>query len=182
MPARASIQVKNLREEQRRAEKTVRALSGAPMLGAIRQGTMLVEATAKKLAKVDTGAWRASITPEVAVFGNVVQGVVGSNLEHAPYADLDTKPHWAPIAPLLEWVHRKRLVVGTGASYDIRTRKRISSVQARLDAEYAIARAIQRKIARFGTKGDHALERALEEHAPRILRLIVRAMDSAIGR
>lgn len=175
------IQVKGLQEEQRRAEETVRALAGPPMLGAIRQATLLVTATAKKEAKVDVGLWRASITPEVGIMGNVVRGVVGSNLEHAVWAHEDTRPHWAPIAPLLEWVHRKRFAVGAGASYSIRSRSRISGVQAVLDAEYAIAKAVQRKIARHGTKGDHALVKGIERNAARIYRLIESAVERAIG-
>jgi hypothetical protein len=180
MPARASVHVRRLREEQARAEKTIRELSGSAMVGAMRQSTMLVQATAKKEAKVDMGGWRASITPEVSVFGNVVRGVVGSSLEHAPFAHEDTKPHWAPIVPIFEWVKRKGLAVQSGVTYDVKTRKRVNAVQSYLDAVYQIARAVQRKIARYGTKGDHAIDKGLERNMSRIVHLIERAVDKAV--
>lgn len=51
--------------------------------------TLRVEATAMRLAPVDTGHLRRSISSEVeAHVGDVVEGVVGSNTEYAPIQEI----------------------------------------------------------------------------------------------
>lgn len=168
MPARVSLELKGLREQQREAERIVRELGGGPMVEAMRQATMLVQGTAKREAKVDTGMYRASITPAVSVHGTVVEGIVGSNLKYAPYVVLDTRPHWPPIEAIRQWVHRKGIggrVLGQG-----RIRRASASV------ERGIAFLIARKIARRGTKGDRSLMLGIERNAPRIYALFERAV------
>lgn len=87
-------------------------LTGGPMVDAMKQATLLVTRTARELAPVDTGRLRASILPEVAVKGHEVIGVVGSNVEYAPYMELGTGKfgkggtHWPPGAALDVWARR----------------------------------------------------------------------------
>ena len=84
MPAQISIDVKGMKELQRKNEQMVRDLRGEPMLNAMRKCTLMVQRDAKINAPVKTGRLRASITPEVRVEGKAdVIGVVGSNVDYA---------------------------------------------------------------------------------------------------
>jgi len=93
-------------------------LTGGPMVDAMKQAALLVTRTARELAPVDTGRLRASILPDVAVKGNEVVGVVGSNVEYAPYMELGTGVfgkggrHWPPGAALDVWASRHGFASG----------------------------------------------------------------------
>ena len=78
------VQVKGMREIQQKTERIVRDLRGGPFLMAMRNATLIVDRAAKMNAPVDTGRLRASITPEIRTIGEVVYGVVGSNVSYAP--------------------------------------------------------------------------------------------------
>ncbi len=173
MPAGVKAELRGLIELQRKAEQTVKDLHGMPMLEAMRDCTLMVQRTAKREAKVDRGHYRASITPSVGVSGNVVEGVVGSNLAHAPFAILDTKPHWPPLEPIRQWVHRKALG-GTGSGRGLR--------RASASVEAGIAFLVARKIAREGTKGDRSLMKGLEQNAVAIVARINRAVNRAVDK
>jgi len=85
-----TIDVKELERIQREIEAKVMALSGPEMFAAMRNATMAVLRDAKIFAPVDTGRLRASLTPSVDDLGDVIQGVVGSNVEYAPYQEFGT--------------------------------------------------------------------------------------------
>ncbi len=153
MPASVSLEVRGLREAQKAQMDALAALSGPPMVQAMRDATLITTATARRLAKVDIRRYRASITPEVQVAGDVVKGIVGSNVEYSPYVVLDTRPHFPPLAALQVWARRH----GVSA--------------------YLVAR----KIARRGTKGDQSLIRGVTDNAERIYQLLERACWRAIG-
>jgi len=104
-----SVEVKGLKETQAEMERIVRDLNGPPFLQGMRDATMLVTASAKQLAPVDTGRLRASITPEVRMMGNETVGVVGSNVVYAPYVEFGTRPHWAPFRAFEVWAKRHGL-------------------------------------------------------------------------
>lgn len=168
MPAAWKAELKGLVEAQKEAIRIATELSGAPMVNATRDATLLVTGGAKRHAKVDRGHWRASITPEVRVMGEQVVGVVGSNLAYAPFVHEDTRPHWPPIAAIQAWVHRK----GLGGT--VKGQGRIKRASA--SVERSIAFLIARKISRRGTKGDQAIYRSLQENMPRIVALYQRAV------
>jgi len=86
-----SIEVRGLEETARRMEQAVTDLQGTPIVGAMRESTLLVERYAKLAAPVDTGRLRASITPVVVSSAGEVKGIVGSNVVYAPYQELGTK-------------------------------------------------------------------------------------------
>ena len=85
------LEVKGMKELQRKSEQTIRDLHGAPMLNAMRDATLIVTRGGKINAPVDTGRLRSSITPEVRSAGEDMIGVVGSNVVYAPYQELGTK-------------------------------------------------------------------------------------------
>jgi phage gpG-like protein len=82
------IEIRGLEEAQAKAEQVASDLRGGPFLQGMRDATLIVTRAAKVNAPVDTGRLRASITPEVREHGPTVQGVVGSNVEYAPYQEL----------------------------------------------------------------------------------------------
>lgn len=83
-----------------------------------------------------------------------VEGVVGTSLAYAVPVELGTRPHWAPIAPLKDWVRAKANL--EGVYFDGVTGKRPRNGNQRASREAAIeriARAVQVAIARRGTLG-----------------------------
>lgn len=151
-----SYDVKGLRETTAKMEQVVRDLHGEPMLEGMRDATLLVQGTARTLAPVDTGRLRASVLPEVRnepLTGSVI-GVVGSSVEHAPYMELGTKPHWPPLAALETWAKRH----GTTA--------------------FAVARAIARR----GTKAYRYLQGAVEQNESKIVALIGDAVGRIVEK
>lgn len=148
MPAAWKAELKGLREAEREALRIARELSGAPMVRAMGDATLIVTRDAKRFARVDMGRWRASITPEVRVVSEQVVGVVGSNLANAPYAHEDTRAHFPPISALVGWARRHHLNA------------------------YLVARAISRR----GTKGDQAIYRGLQQNEAKIVALFNRAV------
>ena len=150
-----SAEIRGLKETQKQLERTVLELRGGPMLQAMRDATMLVTAEAKRNAPVDTGRLRSSIVPEVRQ-GNPIEGIVGSNVDYAPYMELGTRPHWPPWGPgtpLAVWAKRHGI------------------------SAYLVARAIAKK----GTKARRFLQDAYEDNKTRIFGIFDRAVGSIIN-
>lgn len=146
------LSIFGVRRVMRSLRKASDGLSGHPLAWGMRQATMLVARAARILAPVDTGRLRASITPEVEMWGNEVIGVVGSNVAYAPFMELGTRPHWPPISALEVWARRH----GVSA--------------------YLVARAIARR----GLAPRKYLERALRQSAARVYRLIGHAVTRIV--
>ena len=152
--ATVDLEVRGLIETQRNLEGIVRDLHGPPILQAMRTATLIVTRDAKVNAPVDTGRLRASITPEVRLDGDTVQGVVGSNVVYAPFLEMGTRPHFPPIAALEVWASRH----GTSA--------------------FLVARAIARR----GTKAHKFLTRAFEDNRQRIIDTLERGVNGIVER
>ena len=152
--ATVDLEVRGLIKTQRNLEGIVRDLHGAPMLNAMRTATLIVQRDAKINAPVDTGRLRASITPEVRLDGDTVQGVVGSNVVYAPFLEMGTRPHFPPLAALQVWASRH----GTSA--------------------FLVARAIARR----GTKAHKFLTRAFEDNRQRIIDTLERGVNGIVER
>lgn len=136
------VEIRGKVEEQRKLEQVVRDLRGDEFLDAMRTSTLWVQADAKRLAPVDTGRLRASITPEIrntGLFGTIM-GVVGSVLEYAAAVELGSKPHFPPLEALETWAKRH----GVSA--------------------YSVALAISRR----GTKAHEFLQQAFEKNEEKI--------------
>jgi len=122
------VEVKGLKEFQRKIEQVVNDLSGPPMVEGVRDATLFVQSEAKKRAPVDTGRLRASIMPNVRTLrGGTIQGAVGSNLEYAPYIEMGTgvfadpprKAHWPPGSALDTWAKRHGFTSGAQVAFII---------------------------------------------------------------
>lgn len=145
------LEVRNLKAFRDGMERLVRDMHGEPMLEAMRDATLYVTADARRDAPVDTGRLRASIFPEVRAEGRQVIGVVGSNVEHAPFMEFGTRPHWPPRQPIETWARRH------GLSW------------------FVVARSIARK----GIKARAYLRGAIRKNAGRIVERLKRGVDQA---
>ena len=95
-----TVDVSELQRVQKEIEEKLEQMHGSEVLMMMRQATLLIQRDAKIFSPVDTGRLRASITPSVSSYGETTEGVVGSNVEYAPYQEFGTttregKP-WVP--------------------------------------------------------------------------------------
>lgn len=128
------------------------------MLVAMTEATMLLESDVKGRYPHSTGLTRASVSSDAFSTPAGVLGVVGSANPVAAFVELGTKPHWAPLWPLAEWVERVLGITGS--------------------EQLGVAKAIQRKIARQGTKPNPLFADALDRHQAAIGRMF----EDAAGR
>ena len=137
-------------------------LHGVPMVDAMRDASLIVLRDAKEY--VPTGATshlRKSITAEIRARTEFIEGVVGSNLDYAPYVELGTRPHWPPKRPIIYWAMRVLQLRG---------------VELR-----AAVRGIQRKISHHGTKPQPYLSKAYEDNVELVHRIISKAVGAIIS-
>lgn len=80
------MEIKNVDRLLRRLDN-VGNIDLKPIIG---KATLIVEAQAKALTPVDTGALRSSIHPEVTKIGKEVVGRVYTSLEYAMYVEFGT--------------------------------------------------------------------------------------------
>ena len=144
--------VRGIDEAREELARVAGDLAGGPMGEGMRQATLVVTRDARINAPVDTGRLRASITPEVRMQSMTVLGVVGSNVEYAPYVELGTRAHWPPPGTLAVWARRHGM------------------------PEFLV----QRAIARRGTKAVKYLERAVTQNVSEIVRILSDAVARII--
>jgi len=147
------IEVKGLIELQRKTEAMIADLHGAPILNAMRDSVLQIDRDAKKNAPVSDGILRASILPGVRMSGSEVEGVVGTDLNYAPYMEFGTRPHWPPIAALERWAYKHHT------------------------SAFLVARAI----ARHGTKPRRFMQQAFETNEDNIIRRFERALEEVVN-
>lgn len=132
------------------------ALLAAPLRRALTRSVLTVEGEAKRLAPVDTGRLRASLTHRVDPEPVPRFGEVGTNVFYAPYVHEGREPgKMPPVSAIQTWVHHKGIggkVLGQG-----RIRRAPAAV------ERAIAFVIARRIAQVGIKARPFLRDALEK-------------------
>lgn len=160
--AKATVTVKGAKELQKKLEQVAKDISGAPLINATRDATLLVQRGAKQLAPVDTGRLRASIIPEIVKQVKSIQGIVGSNLSYAPYMEFGTgtvvgrAPHRPPSDALNVWARRHGIPSG-----------------------YLVARAIGR---RGGLEGYKYLTGSLRMNTPKIERIFACAVRRVVAK
>lgn len=137
---RFSVEILGLKALQEKTEQMIRDLRGDEMLQGMRDVTLLLQRDAKINAPVDMGHLRASITPEVNLDGDTVQGIVGTNRKYARDVEFGTAPHIVPLAEVAGWAARHGLTA------------------------YQVVSAIARK----GTKAHKFLQRAFDDNESKI--------------
>lgn len=148
------IEVKGLKELQRKTEQMASDLHGAPILDAMRDSVLIIQRGAKQNAPVDTGRLRASITPNVTTSGDDIEGVVGSNVVYAPYMEFGTRPHFPPIGAMEPWASRHGTV------------------------GFLVARAISK----HGTKPRRFMQMAFETNQGWIVKRFERAVNQVVEK
>jgi len=98
----------------------------------------------------------------VTLGGGSISAGAATSLAYALPVELGSKPHWAPIAPLIDWVIRRLAKHG--------------------DEAQEVARMVQFKIARKGTKGHHMFRDAGEAIQPQFIAMMEKALDRAQAR
>jgi len=98
----------------------------------------------------------------VEITANAVRGRVVTSLAYAAPVEDGTKPHWAPIEPLIDWVERK--------------------LNKRGDEAQEVAQAIRFKIAAHGTEGAHMFRDGLAAVEPHLVPIFEAGAGRAIQR
>jgi hypothetical protein len=150
----------------------------AEMLPAMQEAVHITEAAVKDRTPVARGNLAGSINSQVTSDDNSVTGVVGTNAPYAPWVELDCRPHWPPLAPLIEWARDSHLA----GVYSIRTQRRLGSQADQARQNRALARAVQVKISREGTRGKQMFAEGLAAVLPQIEQIFTRAAARAVGR
>lgn len=78
----------------------------AAMKKGLSKSLKIVTNQVKVETPVDTGRLRAGTTDEVRESGNEIIGVVGNNVEYAPFVENGSAPHFPPIAAVQGWADR----------------------------------------------------------------------------
>ena len=152
--ASVDVEVKGLIELQRKMEQMVKDVHGEPILNAMRDSTLQLQRDARIFAPVDTGRLRASIIPTIRSTPASVEGVIGTNVEYAPYMEFGTRPHFPPITALQIWADRH----GVSA--------------------FLVARAISRR----GLVGRRYMQKSFEKNRSAIERRFERAIAEIVNK
>ncbi|MBR0650374.1 HK97 gp10 family phage protein [Roseomonas terrae] len=134
------------------------------LVPAVTEASLFAEREVKERTPTSgAGTLRDSIGAlPVTISGTAITGGVGTSLSYAAAVELGSKPHWAPIAPLLDWVQRKLGLTGE-------------------EAESA-AQAIQFKIAARGTEGQFMFRDGFAHVEPFVRGLLKAASERAAAR
>lgn len=168
--------------ELQRAFERAPQLVAEEMLRAMAEADLLLQREAQELTPVGVGGGgglRGSITRrEEPLSGGRILGVVGSPLSYAAAVELGTRPHMPPIEPLIDWVRQK---LPAGQRVSIKTRRSTITKEGAGEAE-RIARAIQWKIAHYGTPAVGMFHRALAANRAQIARIFGAARERIAQR
>ena len=102
---------------------------------------------------------RQTITTEVRRDGNDVTGVVGTDVGYAPFVEKGTAPHWPPLQAIVEWVQFSGKFGPIGTE------------------DLGMAKSIQKRIARRGTKGAFMFRDGLAAARNTVLDILGRAIE-----
>jgi hypothetical protein len=159
----------SLAQQYARYLRTAPAISREEMSIGVEEALLLLEREIKDNTPVGVhgaGGLRGSITHELRgqaiAEGLGVAGKVFSPLNYALPAELGSKPHFPPIAPLRDWVEAK---LGVDKS-----------------RSQSVAFLVARKIARKGTKGAFMFTNALSNNAQQVIGILNAAMQRIIAR
>ena len=143
-----------------------------PLHDAMAQSSQLLESRMKEnLTRHDSvasGNLRAGVqsTPP-RITETEIAISVGPDQAYAPKVEFGTKPHWTPLESLIEWVRLKHLA----GVYSIRTGRRLGSKEQQRAEDVALAKAVQWKIYRHGTRARPFIIPAVDESTDDIQRL-----------
>lgn len=140
---------------------------------------------AQPYAPVDRGELANSVDTATIETGAITH----VDAPHAPFIEFGTRPHWAPLEALTEWVRRKG-IVGKRRKSETRSeaarrgwetrRRRAAGLPDYDEAEIQkVAKLIQYKIAHHGTKPRHFMKKAYERAVERMRREVLKELRTA---
>lgn len=160
-----------------------------PLHDAVSQIVQDIEARAKDNLtpqNVAFGHLRASIGSQVKIDEASIVGEAGTSLGnpasankvkgYAEVVEFGSRPHWAPLQPLIEWVEVKRLA----GVYSLKTQRRLGNKADRQAQNEALARMIQFKIRHHGTRPHPYFFPAVDAALPDAERLLEDAIDQVV--
>lgn len=131
-------------EVLRRAFAEQPAMAKAELLATVERLVDELAASSQNRWPRDTGNSAQSIVSDAYSTPAGVLGTVTSPRPEVAFIELGTRPHWAPIRPLHEWVQRRLGLQG--------------------DHAWAVAKAIQKKIAARGTQARAIFQAVLADN------------------
>lgn len=158
--------------------------------------TIMIQGETKEGTPVAFGILRNSILVETRVTANEILGVVATAVPYAAPVEEGSRPHFPPLNPLILWVKRKglidrrRVVSGPTGVRDIGSirdqarggsRRRMNKFVVENLIE-GIARRIQWKIAKKGSKGHFMFTKAFDKMREPVESLYNAAIDKFLNR
>jgi hypothetical protein len=123
-----------------------------------------------------TGDLRKSVTAQVDKVLLGWQMRVGPGVSYSVFVHEGTRPHYAPLSPLVEWVKKK----GLSGVFSVKTKRRLGSAKTRQQQDIAAAKAVQSKIAKFGTRAQPFLSIVYAQEGDFVVDRISRNIASTI--
>lgn len=151
----------------RRTDATIRAAQGRAVLEAMALGAELLA----REVPVDVGRLKQSF--RVRRKGPSGYPELQATAPHAGIVEAGSRPHWAPLRPLVRWVRRHAAQFGVSAATGRDAQGRFTS-----GGIVRVARAIQRSIAQRGTRPRWYVRRNL----PRLGAILRNRLAAAKGR
>jgi hypothetical protein len=105
-----------------------------------------------------------SVGTRLEIAGGAVIGWVESSSPHAPHVEFGTKPHWAPVQPLIDWALA-----------------RLPGVSTEKEARSA-AFAVRHKIAKSGTKANPVWQKTYRANLDAVRGLFQAAVARIVAR
>jgi HK97 gp10 family phage protein len=148
----------------------------ARVKSAVTKSMYLIEKDAKKLAPVNTGRMRASISKEIEYIKNAsIKARVGTNVGYGYHVECGRPPgSFPPVFAMQKWVAQKGLLYA-GTKKKIRANT-ISGYNDVRNLEFLISR----NIARHGIKAKPFMKPAMEKNFSMIKDLFVQAISDTI--
>ena len=122
------------------------------MVTAMRASTLAVHGEVVTRTPHAFGILRASILPDTVVESSTITGYVSTTLPYAPPVEYGSKPHWAPIGPLMLWAQRKH-------------------------GDYRIAFPVQKAIAKHGTRAHRMFHEGFDAALGHVQRIFETVLD-----
>jgi len=172
-----------------------------PVHDAMSEAVQRIEGQAKENltdgGQVAFGNLRASVGSYVELSETTITGVVGSgqlavgspstgspstgspstgsgDVGYAAVVEYGSRPHWAPLQPLVEWVRVKRMA----GVYSLKTRRRMGSKAKKQAEDVELAQRMRSSIARKGTQAHPFFWRAVEAKKEEVYGLF----EEAVGK
>lgn len=174
--AEATLRISGLDELEKALEKAPTATVKV-LMGAMQEATIVAQREVVERAPVAWGNLAGSINRQVQASASGVEGIVGTNVPYALWVEEDTKPHWAPLEPLIAYVRKKKL----SGVYSLKTQRRMGGKDVKAAQDEAVARMIRFKIAKHGTTGQHMFRDGLQAATPEIRRIFDEAIRDIVG-